>query len=246
MAGRPYQPSATCPDGRGTDTSAIEPADVPPDHQGMALAGAWRARAVGCRRGCLHPAQHAALPVMGHARSLSSDCPGVGARSDGEAASMMNIWEVVATQVGPARKPKRCRTSRRRPQPRQPQGLRRRNRAELGERVKAAADTVQDNLNVIPPRDGTLIRFNYVSPDREIATQVAAGVATAFINLTLQRRYEASAYARNFLRAADCQDPGGPRAVRAPARRLCAGPGDHQHRHPCRRKQRRRHRFAVG
>ena len=32
-----------------------------------------------------------------------------------------------------------------------------------------------------------------------MAAQVANGIADSFINSTLQRRYEASAYARNFL-----------------------------------------------
>lgn len=66
-------------------------------------------------------------------------------------------------------------------------------------RVKVAADVVQGNLSIMPPDEGTLIRFNYVSPDPQLAALVANGIADAFINSTLQRRYEASAYARNFL-----------------------------------------------
>ncbi|MBA3527601.1 MAG: GumC family protein, partial [Sphingomonas sp.] len=67
------------------------------------------------------------------------------------------------------------------------------------ERLKGATALVQNNLVVVRPEEGTLIRFNYVSPSPQLAAQVANGVADAFINSTLQRRYEASAYARNFL-----------------------------------------------
>lgn len=71
--------------------------------------------------------------------------------------------------------------------------------ASAGARLKQATDHVQENLVVINPPLGTLIQFNFVSPSPQVAAQVANGVADAFINSTLQRRYEASAYARNFL-----------------------------------------------
>lgn len=71
--------------------------------------------------------------------------------------------------------------------------------AAPAERLKSATSHVQQNLVVIAPEVGTLIRFNYVSPSPQLAAQVANGVADAFINSALQRRYEASAYARNFL-----------------------------------------------
>lgn len=67
------------------------------------------------------------------------------------------------------------------------------------ERLKSATSQVQENLVVVAPEAGTLIRFSYVSPSPQLAAQVANGVADAFINSALQRRYEASAYARNFL-----------------------------------------------
>ena len=66
-------------------------------------------------------------------------------------------------------------------------------------RLKAAAGMIVKNLNVIRPEEGQLIKFSYESPSPQLAAKVANGVADSFINSALQRRYEASAYARNFL-----------------------------------------------
>ena len=66
-------------------------------------------------------------------------------------------------------------------------------------RLKAAAGQVRGGLNVEEPKEGTLIKFSYDSPNPQLAAQIANGVADSFINSSLQRRYEASAYARNFL-----------------------------------------------
>ena len=54
-------------------------------------------------------------------------------------------------------------------------------------------------LKVIAPEEGQLIKFSYDSTSPQLAALVANGVADSFINTSLQRRYEASAYARNFL-----------------------------------------------
>jgi len=67
------------------------------------------------------------------------------------------------------------------------------------QRLSAAANVVQHGLRVIPPEQGQLIKFNYDSTSPQLAALVANGVADSFINTSLQRRYEASAYARNFL-----------------------------------------------
>jgi capsular exopolysaccharide synthesis family protein len=66
-------------------------------------------------------------------------------------------------------------------------------------RLKQAAGIIVSNLEVVPPEEGQLIKFSYESPSPQIAAAVANGVADSFINSALQRRYEASAYARNFL-----------------------------------------------
>ena len=71
--------------------------------------------------------------------------------------------------------------------------------AAPAERLKQATRKVAGNLSVSPPNDGQLIDFTYVSESPQLAAQVANAYATAFINTTLQRRYEASTYARNFL-----------------------------------------------
>ncbi len=66
-------------------------------------------------------------------------------------------------------------------------------------RLRQAASNVAENINVLPQGDGQLIQFDFISASPAMAARVANAYADAFINSTLQRRYEASAYARNFL-----------------------------------------------
>jgi polysaccharide biosynthesis transport protein len=66
-------------------------------------------------------------------------------------------------------------------------------------RLKTAAAKIQRTLKVIAPEEGNLIKFSFDSTSPQLAALVANGVADSFINSTLQRRYEASAYARKFL-----------------------------------------------
>ena len=66
-------------------------------------------------------------------------------------------------------------------------------------RVKSAANVVASNIKVADQSDGQLIKFDYISQSPETSAQVANAYADAFINSTLQRRYEASTYARSFL-----------------------------------------------
>jgi capsular exopolysaccharide synthesis family protein len=66
-------------------------------------------------------------------------------------------------------------------------------------RLKIAAGKVQSGLKVKPPEEGNLIKLTYDSNIPQMAALVANGIADSFINSTLQRRYEASAYARRFL-----------------------------------------------
>ena len=67
------------------------------------------------------------------------------------------------------------------------------------ERLNTAADLIADGIQVEAPESGTLIRFSYTSDSPERAASIANQVATSFIDSSLQRRYDASAYARNFL-----------------------------------------------
>jgi capsular exopolysaccharide synthesis family protein len=71
--------------------------------------------------------------------------------------------------------------------------------ADPAKRVEEAGDVVARNLGVAPQTDGELIKFTYTSESPQMAAKVANAYAEAFINTSLQRRYEASAYARNFL-----------------------------------------------
>ena len=67
------------------------------------------------------------------------------------------------------------------------------------DRLRGATATIEQGLHVIAPEDGQLIKFTYDSTSPQLAALIANGIADSFINTSLQRRYEASAYARNFL-----------------------------------------------
>jgi capsular exopolysaccharide synthesis family protein len=70
---------------------------------------------------------------------------------------------------------------------------------DASSRLDQATGVVRAGLKVTPPEDGNLIGITYDSPSPQLAAQIANGIAESFINTALQRRYEASAYARNFL-----------------------------------------------
>ncbi|MCA1654767.1 MAG: capsular biosynthesis protein, partial [Sphingomonadales bacterium] len=67
------------------------------------------------------------------------------------------------------------------------------------DRLRRATDVVAAGIKVKPPLSGTLIEFSYSSPSPELAAAVANQIANSFISSGLQRRYDASSYARNFL-----------------------------------------------
>jgi capsular exopolysaccharide synthesis family protein len=66
-------------------------------------------------------------------------------------------------------------------------------------RLKIATNKVADGLKVNAPQEGQLIGISYVAESPALAAQVVNGVADSFIRSNLERRYEASAYARSFL-----------------------------------------------
>ena len=66
-------------------------------------------------------------------------------------------------------------------------------------RVYTATAKVQAGLKADLPKEGQLINFSFSSTSPQLASAVANGIAESFINSSLQRRYEASAYARKFL-----------------------------------------------
>ena len=67
------------------------------------------------------------------------------------------------------------------------------------ERLRAATGVVAGGLTAEMPEDGQLIRYSYISTDPQLAAKVANGIADGFINSSLQRRFDASNYARTFL-----------------------------------------------
>ncbi len=66
-------------------------------------------------------------------------------------------------------------------------------------RVHTATAKVQSALSADVPKEGQLINFSFSSTSPQLSALVANGIAESFINSSLQRRYEASAYARKFL-----------------------------------------------
>ena len=59
---------------------------------------------------------------------------------------------------------------------------------------------VQSGLSVEPVPNSSLVRISFDSPSPEWAQRIANGVADSFVSSNLDRRYGATAYARNFLK----------------------------------------------
>jgi len=55
------------------------------------------------------------------------------------------------------------------------------------------------HLTVAPVRNSRLVHIHYDSPDPVLAARVVNAVAENFVSTTLERRFDASAYAKNFL-----------------------------------------------
>jgi capsular exopolysaccharide synthesis family protein len=115
-----------------------------------------------------------------------------------QSASPVSPWDYVATQVG--------LLSSRSIAERAAQDLNLANNKDFaGEsgdaatRLKVATSKIAQNLNVEAPEEGQLITFSVDAESPQLSAAIANQVAESFINSSLQRRYEASAYARNFL-----------------------------------------------
>jgi len=67
------------------------------------------------------------------------------------------------------------------------------------ERKDAVVTAFQKALIVEPVRNSRIVRISFDSPDRELSARVANAVARAFIELNLERRMDASSYAKTFL-----------------------------------------------
>jgi capsular exopolysaccharide synthesis family protein len=112
-------------------------------------------------------------------------------------ADSTNMWDLVATQAG--------LLSSRSLAERVAQDLNLAANPEFAgsgdaaSRLRSAAARIESGLHVDVPEEGQLIKFDYVSESPQLAARIANGLADGFINSSLQRRYDASAYARKFL-----------------------------------------------
>jgi succinoglycan biosynthesis transport protein ExoP len=61
------------------------------------------------------------------------------------------------------------------------------------------AGYLEGGLGVYPVRDSRLVRITFDSPDPQLSARIANAYADNFIHRNLERRYEASSYARDFL-----------------------------------------------
>lgn len=62
-----------------------------------------------------------------------------------------------------------------------------------------AVGRVMGDLSVQPVRNSRVVRVSYDSPSPKYAQEVANGAVSAFVEMSLERNYEASAHARKFL-----------------------------------------------
>ena len=64
---------------------------------------------------------------------------------------------------------------------------------------RQVAGMLRSNLSVSLPRDSRIVSVSYESANRELSADIANAYVAEFIQSNLQRKYESSAYARNFL-----------------------------------------------
>jgi capsular exopolysaccharide synthesis family protein len=70
---------------------------------------------------------------------------------------------------------------------------------DRAQRLKAAAGILNGNFALEPIPGSRLVRISYSSTNASLAAQITNSYADNFINANLERRYEASSYARQFL-----------------------------------------------
>ncbi|WP_168355981.1 GumC family protein [Sphingomonas gei] len=66
-------------------------------------------------------------------------------------------------------------------------------------RNKVAADLLQGNISISPVRGSSLVEVRFTSPNPALSQRVANAWANAFIAANLDRKFDASSYARKFL-----------------------------------------------
>ncbi len=74
------------------------------------------------------------------------------------------------------------------------------DKGNFEQRKAAAAGMVQGGLSISPVRNSSLVRISFESPSPAWAQRIANGVADSYVSSNLERRYGATAYARNFLK----------------------------------------------
>ncbi|MBA2238442.1 MAG: polysaccharide biosynthesis tyrosine autokinase [Lysobacter sp.] len=70
---------------------------------------------------------------------------------------------------------------------------------ELQAAQETSVQAIRAGLTVEPIRNSRLVRLHFDSPDPEFSAEVANAFADAFISSTLERRFDASSYAKAFL-----------------------------------------------
>lgn len=71
--------------------------------------------------------------------------------------------------------------------------------AQAARRRAAALGAVQGGLSISPVRGSRLVAVGYDNPDPQVAARIANGFAENFIQANLDRKFESSSYAREFL-----------------------------------------------
>ncbi|MDQ0250195.1 capsular exopolysaccharide synthesis family protein [Sphingomonas kyeonggiensis] len=66
-------------------------------------------------------------------------------------------------------------------------------------RQRIATDILSSNLKVTASDRTRLVEISYSSPDPQLAARIVNGFADSYIQTSLERRYQASSYARDFL-----------------------------------------------
>lgn len=67
------------------------------------------------------------------------------------------------------------------------------------DRIEGAAGMVMGGLTVEPVRNSRLVRLHFDSPDPQRAAAILNTLVKHYINMNMERRFDASTYARNFL-----------------------------------------------
>ena len=67
------------------------------------------------------------------------------------------------------------------------------------ERVRVAGETLLKNVSIVPTRLSRLVTISFTSPKPQMSADIANAWSNSFIQITLERRFQATSYARKFL-----------------------------------------------